>query len=113
MMEFLGNASNIENKTIFFTVGMFSLVDAFFDRPIASLLKNLPFDDTVNSALLEHKGDAGKVLHCVLAQEIGSWLDIDWPYLNSIGIDEEAFEKAYLDAIIWSTEVMQSLIDNH
>ena len=113
MMEYLANASNIENKAIFFTVGMFSLVDAFFDRPIKSLLKNLPFDDTVNGALLNYEGDVGKVLFCVQAQEKGNWLDIDWPYLNSIDIDEEAFEKAYLDAIIWSTEVMQSLIDNH
>lgn len=111
MMEKLAEVSNADNKEMHFTVGMFSLIDSFFDQPKETVLKNLPFDDSINSALLSYEGNMGILLKTIVALEQADWNSIDWPFLQSLDINEEQFEKAYIDALVWSTEIMKSLLD--
>jgi EAL and modified HD-GYP domain-containing signal transduction protein len=110
MMELLAVQTKRSDQDIFFTVGMFSLIDAFFDQPKAAILASLPFNDAVNGALLQYQGTPGRILRAVEAHEQGHWDVIDWQELNSLGIEQPAFEQAYLDALLWSAEIMQSLL---
>ncbi|MEZ5510218.1 MAG: HDOD domain-containing protein [Gammaproteobacteria bacterium] len=111
MMELLGEQYNLPERETYFTVGMFSLIDAFFDQTKQTILGGLPFSDAVNAALLHYDGPAGKILHAVEAHEQGHWSDIDWNALHAIGIEQPGFEQAYLDALVWAADIMQSLLE--
>lgn len=111
MMEYIVQQHPLPDGEIFFTVGMFSLIDAFFDKEKADILDSLPFSDKVNNALLHYGGTAGKILQAVEAHEQGHWENVDWHYLNSLSIEPELFESAYMEALLWATGVMQSLLE--
>ncbi len=111
MMELLAKASGQGNPDTYFTVGMFSFVDAYFDRPKEELLQSLPFDDELNAALLHFEGDSGKLLRNVIAHERGEWANIQWQELGDLGIEEDLFEHAYLESLQWAAEIMKSLLE--
>ncbi len=56
-----------------FTVGLFSVLDAFFDCEIKLLVEDLPLADEIRQALLTKEGPLGKILASVLAYERGEW----------------------------------------
>ncbi|MEE2731596.1 MAG: HDOD domain-containing protein [Pseudomonadota bacterium] len=111
MMELLAQAIGKENPDVYFTVGMFSFIDAFFDQPKQELLQSLPFDDSLNDALLHFGGDTGKLLRNLIAHERGEWGDVNWQELAELGIEEDLFEHAYLESLQWAAEVMKSLLE--
>ncbi|HAG94361.1 MAG: hypothetical protein CMK83_25165 [Pseudomonadales bacterium] len=111
MMELLAKASGKNNPETYFTVGMFSFIDAFFDQPKEQLLKSLPFEEAINAALLHFAGDIGTLLRNIIAHERGDWNAIQWPELAALGIEESLFEQAYLEALLWTTEIMKSLLE--
>ena len=110
MMELLGQGSTLPDRENFFTVGKFTFIDAFFDQPKQNILSSLPFSDAINAALLHYEGTAGKILGAVEAHEQGHWNAIDWQGLAALGIEQAPFEQAYLDALLWATDIMQSLL---
>ncbi|WP_428623019.1 EAL and HDOD domain-containing protein [Sedimenticola sp.] len=88
----------------YFTCGLFSVLDALMDRPMNELLAELPLNSEVKEALLENKGEAGKVLTEVLDYEKGAWQEL----LES-GISVRDFRDCYLQAVLWADESMGSL----
>ncbi|MAR92254.1 MAG: HDOD domain-containing protein [Pseudomonadota bacterium] len=111
MMELLAGASGRSDTDVYFTVGMFSFIDAFFDQPKEALLKSLPFEEHINQALLQFEGETGTLLRYVIAHERGEWEQIDWQDLAARQIDESLFEQTYRESLIWATGIMQSLLD--
>ncbi|RLU03504.1 MAG: HDOD domain-containing protein [Ketobacter sp.] len=111
MMELLAKAVGKDNPDTFFTVGMFSFIDAYFDRSKEELLQSLPFDDALNDALLHFEGETGKLLRNVIAHERGNWQEIDWQELDALGIQEDLFEEIYLESLLWAADVMKSLLE--
>jgi len=111
MMELLAQQANLPNQECYFTIGMFSFVDAFFDQSKESLLQSLPFNDDVNRALLHYEGTAGRILQAVEAHERGDWQTIDWLKLEALGISQQQFENAYMEALGWAATIMQSLLE--
>ena len=109
MMEQLAQHAKRIDTDLFFTVGLFSLIDACFDQPKAKVLSGLPFRSEINDALLYYQGTAGKILQTVEANERGDWENIDWGMLENLGIDGENFKQAYLNALQYSSAIMQSL----
>ena len=89
-----------------FLVGMFSLMDAFLDRPIADLLLEVPINDQIKGAILGEANRLGEVYNYVLSYEKG-----DWPRLTEqqlkLGIDEIHPPRLYLNALKWGEEAMQ------
>ena len=79
-----------------FTVGLFSLLDAMTGRPLADLVSELPFDDRLAEALLDHAGPEGKVLSATLAYERG---DFD---AAAEHVSAELLSEAYQQAVQWS-----------
>jgi len=79
-----------------FTVGLFSCLDAFMDRPLAELLADLPLAPEVPRALLEHGGHAGDVVECVLSWERGAWAAAEE---HGLGLDPPALAAIYAEAV--------------
>ncbi len=60
-----------------FTVGLFSILDAYFDTDMEVLVKDLPLSDEVRSALVLRTGLLGQILNWVTQYERGDWDQLD------------------------------------
>ena len=83
-----------------FMVGMFSVLDALLDMTLEEIIFSLPVTEEVSSALLQHEGDLGRILNCVLAYERG-----EWETSLSSGLEPDAIRDAFLESLDWATEV--------
>ena len=104
MCEILSDNDDSEMRGMYFTVGLFSMLDSFFDMPMRETLNSLPLAEEVNSALLERSGPLGKVLLCVEAYERANWNRVD-----ECGFEHALVRDAYLEALDWSSAALESL----
>jgi len=63
--ELVGAKIGDQSKDAYFTVGLFSTLDALMDNDLADLLSQMSFDEALKAALLEGKGNLGLVLNAV------------------------------------------------
>ncbi len=112
MCENLGSIVDSNKKDLFFTVGMMSMLDAFFDAPLDELLSSISLTDDINAALLNGKGPLGFVLSTALAYEQGCWGDIDWSGLSQHNLTIQDVKQAYLDSLQWSIETSSAVKDS-
>ncbi len=106
MAEELAKAQKADRPDSFFTVGLFSALDALMDNTMEEILTQLPLADHISDALLHHKGTHGEVLSCVLAYERGQWDQIQPTRLNRSQIRD-----CYLTAVQWAAGIRQQLIE--
>ena len=106
MCELLAEKMQLKNKDSFFTVGLFSALDALMDQSLPDILAHLPLSETVNNALLNHQGKLGEVLRSVLAYEKG----MEMEEINQLGLPLNVISDAYLEAIHWADTNIKSLI---
>jgi len=100
MAELLAQQIHTENTSSYFTAGLFSVLDALMDLSMQDVLSQIPISEILKEALLDHKGEVGAVLKCVLAYDIA-----DWEQTRLEGMDDKIISKCYLDAIDWAGEV--------
>jgi EAL and modified HD-GYP domain-containing signal transduction protein len=87
-----------------FTVGLFSVVDALLDVPMATLLDELPFDTRLTHALLDHTGPEGRLLAAVMDYERGDFTDCD-----RSGVTLLALAHSYRQAVDWADQATRHL----
>jgi len=104
MCELLGGALGAAAPDTYFTVGLFSVLDALMDAPMEKTLEALPLSAEVEAALLERQGPMGEVLDCVVAYERA-----DWGRLAALDLPPAAIRRSYLDAITWVDEAEAAL----
>lgn len=93
-------AENLPDRpTSGFTVGLFSCLDAFFDRPLGAVLDDIPLHDSIRQAILSHQGSIGLILSTALHLERGELDTLDWPALSALGITPERLSHAQQRAI--------------
>ncbi len=98
-------AGNLGYKAeIAFTIGMFSLLDAIMEQPLAVIIENLPLSEEVKRALLDHQGQQGELLAAVISYERGVWESIDGKFMH-----EGCMFQAYQDALAWCATVAGKL----
>jgi c-di-GMP phosphodiesterase len=71
MCELVAQALDRPDADEHFTVGLFSVVDAFMDTNMRDVLSELPLSPEVSDALLGRSGHLGEVLEWVLTYERG------------------------------------------
>lgn len=101
MCELLCGKEDKDIRSVFFTIGLFSLLDTIFDMPMKKLLEYMPLTKEVNHALLHRKGRGGDALRCVEAYESG-----DWGFIEKSVFDRSSVFQAYLEAVNWAHNVM-------
>lgn len=84
----------------FFLMGMFSMVDAFLDRPITEILKDLPLDSYVKAALLGEPNRFRDVLQLVTDYEKGNWKPFG-EKAEELKLEEHNIAILYLEAVEW------------
>jgi EAL and modified HD-GYP domain-containing signal transduction protein len=86
-----------------FTVGLFSVLDALFDRPLERILAELSLSSHIRDALLFGLGTAGSILHDVVLQEQGCWDESMTPGSKA------GLTHTWLDALQWSQSMLRTL----
>ena len=107
MAEEMARAMKEAQPQSYFTVGLFSALDALMDNTMEEILTQLPLADHISAALLQKTGLLGETLNCVLAYERGQWQDLNFNHL-----DPKQIKQCYLDALTWAGEVCRQLIED-
>ncbi|MDH3451956.1 MAG: HDOD domain-containing protein [Gammaproteobacteria bacterium] len=97
LCESLANECALDSKDSFFTVGMFSLVDAMMGVSTESLLESLPFSAEMERALLEQSGERGEALRCAQELEFGAPGGTHFR-----DVPAERIAQIYLESLQWA-----------
>lgn len=87
-----------------FTAGLFSVLDALMDQPLATVLANVQLDDSLRAALLEREGALGETLSAVIALEHGQW-----EIAQLLLAPKTEPEPVWIDALKWTHGLMSEL----
>lgn len=88
----------------YFTIGLFSVIDAFFDTPLENLIKKLGLSEELLSALLHYKGDKGKILRIAIHYQEDKLTKDDLANLEDYNISNQELTQSYLNGLYWSKE---------
>jgi len=100
LLELIGVECRQDSNEMFL-LGLFSLIDAMLDQPLATILKKMPLSAGINDALSEKSGELYPYLRLVETYEQGNWVPFRFA-LKKIGFAEEKMADFYLDAIAWA-----------
>ncbi len=88
----------------FFTVGLFSVLDALLDKPMEEVLTLVELSPSLRRGLLEHSGKLGDVLGYVLAYERG-----DWEAIQSQSLQMDILRQSYFAALAFTDTLVPLL----
>ncbi|MCH7686249.1 MAG: HDOD domain-containing protein [Planctomycetes bacterium] len=93
-----------DDQDAFFTVGLFSALDALMDSPLHRILEGLPLSDDVKGAILNYEGAMGAALKCVLCYERG-----EWDTVQCLNLEPSTIREAFLQSASWLKNVQELL----
>ncbi len=93
-----------EMSSDLFLMGMFSLIDAFVDKPKNVILNELNLDDAIKDALNEKQGPLTDIYTLMLLHEKGIWEPMEL-LADKLSLNEEAISLSYLQAVEWANRV--------
>ena len=105
MCETLARNYQHKDPDGFFTVGLFSVVDAMMDTSMVELLAQLPLSREIIEALLNYEGQKGRVLRAVIAYERGAFGE-----LGDLPPTRVPLADVYSEAVQWATETLGTLV---
>lgn len=85
----------------YFLVGMFSMVDAFLDRPLAEVIGELPLAPPVKAALMGEDNRYRRVLDVVTDYEHGDWRNLAHSTAK-LKVEEKQLPALYMEAVEWA-----------
>ncbi len=88
-----------------FTVGLFSILDAYFDCDMRQLVAELPLAPEILDALLKREGALGTTLERMLAYEQGNWEGC----VDSI-VEPGKFNAVYWQSVERANTVMETIV---
>ncbi len=86
-----------------FTLGLFSVIDALMDAPIAQVVAMIPFPSEMREALVDRTGEMGALLECVTALEAGDF-DRAQSLVRGAG-------DLYLESLMWANDAASPLFE--
>lgn len=87
-----------------FLMGMFSLIDAFLDRPLADILAELPISEDIKHALLGGENRFREVYELILSYETGDW-DMLSKKASNLDLVEKEVKAFYLRSLEASNQI--------
>jgi c-di-GMP phosphodiesterase len=106
MCELIGPDMGHHSSDQLFTLGLFSVVDALVDAPMAEVLSSIPFPDDMRAALTSHVGPKGDLLRAILHWERGQTAEA-----CKTGINPGRLAAAHTEALAWADDATSELLD--
>lgn len=104
MCELLSESTGIGLDESAFMVGMISQLDLLLEVEMATLLEQIPLDQSIKLAISEQQGDLGRILKSVIAFEEGNWEGVETSQLG-----REFFDVAYRHSQVWADQALEAL----
>ena len=89
-----------------FMVGTLSLLDALLDEPLPQIIVRMNLQDDVESALLLHGGELGRLLALCKKLEAGDVAAIQESLRSHFGLTMDTLNKAQLEALAWANSIV-------
>ena len=83
-----------------FLMGLFSLLDAIVDQPLADILSGMPLADDIKAALLGEDGRLHDLYPYTLAYEKGDWEQVS-THATRLELHEAEIPSPYRQAVEW------------
>lgn len=90
-------------KADYFLMGLLSLIDAFLDRPVADILKELPISPEIKSAIQGDETQLGQVLNLIIHYEQSKWETVS-EISATLNLDESEVLQHYFESIKWAND---------
>ncbi len=97
MCELLGERKGEKNTESYFTVGLFSALDAMSGLSMQQLVEQMPLATEIREALVAGHGELGELVQGVMQFERG-----EWEQSCAHGISDEDLAMSYVDAMQWA-----------
>jgi EAL and modified HD-GYP domain-containing signal transduction protein len=92
-----------DHSSELFLLGMFSLIDALVDAPMAEIMAKLPLDQQIKKALLGEDCPFRTVYNMIIAYEKGEW-DAFSGHAGKLRLDEKILPGLFTDSLKWANE---------
>ncbi len=110
LCELIGAHSTLQSETAdFFTLGLFSAIDAMLDQPMEQILAGINLQDLMSRTLQGEATSIAPILNFVLAIERADF-DSIFTGAQDLGISDEVLQDTYKEAIEWADQI-SSLAD--
>ena len=104
MCEELALTLKVADPDEYFTVGLFSVLDALLDKPMEEVLALVELSQPMREALIQRSGPMGNVLGYVLAYESG-----DWEGIQSRSLQMDILRQSYFAALAFKDSLIPLL----
>ncbi len=84
-----------------FLMGLFSLLGAMLDMPMAEIMERLPLPVDIKKALVDQSGPFYPYLATIVAYENGDWQSCQ-NLLETISVSPKEMLQAYMDSLTWT-----------
>ncbi|MFP4106027.1 MAG: EAL and HDOD domain-containing protein [Phycisphaerae bacterium] len=91
-----------------FLLGMFSVIDALVDRPIDSVMEDIPLNKAIRDALVDGTGAFADVLKLIVAYEHGNWDEFSVA-AKRLNLEEEKVPTAFRAGLQWGMQAMAQI----
>ncbi|UZE97721.1 EAL and HDOD domain-containing protein [Alkalimarinus alittae] len=102
LCELLSQKLSPDQPDLYFTTGLLSSLDIYFDTPLKELLLSLPLEATISDALIHYRGKAGLAIHTAKHYEQSKWQAIHWNLLERFGISKIDLNRMYIESVTWA-----------
>ena len=104
--ELIGQELNLrERSSDLFFMGMFSLIDTFFSRPMEEMLESLPLAEETKGALLGEAGPFRNILDLVRAYEQADWAKVT-AMCDEMKLSHLKLADFYVASIEWANNLV-------
>ncbi len=109
LCELIGAKISPLQASSYFSVGLLSTLDAFFDKPLTEIVKQLTLHEDIETAILCHGGALGKVLEIACQLQAAEFDKIDWGFLEQHHIDAAQLNQINKNSIDWFAGIRTNL----
>jgi len=103
--------TNSYDSDAYFTTGLLSNLDAFFDVELTEIISSMPLSPLVANALLHGNGPIGAIINTVINFEQAHWDQLDMAALAALNIGAKEMELSYRESILWASQ-LAAVVDN-
>jgi len=111
LCEVMGAKFRKDESAVFYSVGLLSSMDAYFDQPLPALVESMSLREDVKVALLEREGELGLILDTAENIQKGTFSEVNWQGLDDLGLVPAEINEMYLSVIEWQSNMSGEVFD--
>lgn len=109
MAELISLELNLKDKSSeYYTAGIISMLDAYLDRPLINIIKELSLTDQIKKAVLNQEGKMGEILKLIILFEKADWNKLEGLELK-YNLDSDLIFKLYREAINSAAKTVEKI----